>query len=354
MAIRIMSAMLPKLLTTAVCTLAWAVAAVPAVAQGRASCAMPSPEQLAQTRQAVGRNLLATSRAVARVHTEGTLPHQGIRDESLEAEKDWPLMRQLALLWQAEHRTEDAAALARLLGDWAKTYRPSFNPIDETNLDAFLDAYAGARGALDAATEPLARGFVRALGEGYLQQLEAGFRPNDGRWLNNWNAHRVKMATLAAAALDDPALWTRAKAAFIAHLGRNLRADGSALDFEERDALHYVVYDLEPLVRAAQIASWRGEDWLSLKGNTGASVASALDWLLPYAKGERPHTEFVHSRVKFDAERAAAGVPGYAGAWNPATSAKLYAMAASLDARYAELAQRLNPQGVMPAPCWAN
>ncbi len=42
--------------------------------------------------------------------------------------------------------------------------------------------------------------------------------------------------------------------AFIAHLGRIIRADGTVLDFEERDALHYVVYDLEPPVRAAQAA----------------------------------------------------------------------------------------------------
>ncbi|MFX5817457.1 alginate lyase family protein, partial [Acinetobacter baumannii] len=77
-----------------------------------------------------------------------------------------------------------------------------------------------------------------------------------------WNSHRVKLAVLAAAALQDDRLWGRARQAFDAQVARNIRADGSTLDMEERDALHYVVYDLEPLVRAAQVAQGRGEQWL--------------------------------------------------------------------------------------------
>lgn len=318
-------------------------------AQGDTLCPSPTPNQLAPLRRAVDRDLLPSSRAVERVHTEGTLPHQGIWDQSLEAEKDWPLMQQLALLWQAERRPEDAAVLSRLLGDWARVYTPNFNPIDETKLEAYIDAYAVAHDALDPAAQASARQFVRTLGEGYVRRMEQGGRPGDGRWVNNWNSHRAKLAVLAAAALDDDALWVRARKAFVAQLERNIRADGSTVDFEERDALHYTVYDLEPLVRAAQVAQQRGEDWLALKGPSGGSVAMALDWLAPYARGERVHEEFVHSQVKFDAQRNAAGVRGYSGVWEPAGSARLYAMAAKLDPRYTELAQRLQPGGVVTA-----
>jgi len=38
---------------------------------------------------------------LAHVHTEGTLPHQGIRDESIEAERQLPLMRDAAYAWRA-------------------------------------------------------------------------------------------------------------------------------------------------------------------------------------------------------------------------------------------------------------
>lgn len=305
-------------------------------------------------RRAVEKNLSPQSRAIAHVHTEGTLPHQGIWDASVEAERDWPLMRQLAQLWQAERKSEDAQALSRLLADWAGNYQPNFNPIDETNLDAYLDAYAIAREALDPVTQASARQFIRLLAEGYLQQMETGFRPRDGRWLNNWNSHRIKLAALAAAALNDQALWGRARQAFVAHLARNIRSDGATLDFEERDALHYVVYDLEPLLRAAQVAQKRGESWLKLTGNGGGSLEAALDWLTPYAMGEKVHEEFVHSRVAFDAKRSAAGLPGFSGSWKPEGSARLFAMAATLDARYAPVVQRLNPDGSSPWVCWSN
>jgi hypothetical protein len=286
------------------------------------------------------------------VHTEGTLPHQGIRDASIEAERDWTLMRQLALLWQAERNSADALALSSLVSNWASIYEPDFNPIDETNLDAFIDAYAIASGALDVATRARAGQFIRRLADGYLQQLEGGFRPRDGRWINNWNSHRIKLAAMAAAALNDPDLWMRARQAFTAHLARNIRADGSTQDFEERDALHYVVYDLEPLTRAAQIAQGRGETWLWLKGSGGGTLAAALDWLTPYAMGEKSHQEFVHSQVAFDARRNAAGVPGFSGAWEPAGAARLFAMAATLDARYAPAARWLSPGDAPLLACW--
>lgn len=318
-------------------------------------CAVPTQDQLVMLRHAVERNLLPHSRAMVRVHTEGTLPHRDIRDQSIEAEKDWRLMRELAQLWQAERRPEDAQALSRLLSDWASTYHPDFNPIDETNLDAYIDAYAIAHDALDSAAQSKARQFIRTLGEGYLWQLENGFRPGDGRWVNNWNSHRIKLAVLAAAALDDKAMWNRARKAFITQLGHNIRSNGMTVDFEQRDALHYVVYDLEPLVRAAQVARWYdNEEWLMLKGSTGGSVAAALNWLEPYARGEKTHKEFVHSRVRFDEERNAAGVKGFSGLWNPTLSAPLYSMAATLDMHYSELAKQLKPNDHAVPICWVH
>ena len=39
--------------------------------------------------------------AVSKLHTEGTLPHEGIYDQSVEAEKDLDLLRDAALAWRA-------------------------------------------------------------------------------------------------------------------------------------------------------------------------------------------------------------------------------------------------------------
>ena len=39
--------------------------------------------------------------ALEKLHTEGTLPHEGIYDQSVEAEKDLDLLRDAALAWRA-------------------------------------------------------------------------------------------------------------------------------------------------------------------------------------------------------------------------------------------------------------
>ena len=43
------------------------------------------------------RQLAAQPHPLPRLHTEGTLPHQGIYDDSVAAARDFPLMREAAL-----------------------------------------------------------------------------------------------------------------------------------------------------------------------------------------------------------------------------------------------------------------
>ncbi len=70
--------------------------------------------------------------AIPRLHTEGTLPGKGIREISLVAKRDQPIVLDLAMAWRL---TGDRAFLdqaGRYLDAWARTYQMSFNPIDET------------------------------------------------------------------------------------------------------------------------------------------------------------------------------------------------------------------------------
>ena len=134
-----------------------------ATAQAKSTCTAPSVLQLASLKRAVDKDLAPTPRAIPRVHTEGTLPHEGIWDASVEAKRDWPLVQRLAQLWQAKRHPEDALALSRLMADWVRIYQPSFNPIDETGMDAFIDAYAIAREALAPEVQISAREFIRGI-----------------------------------------------------------------------------------------------------------------------------------------------------------------------------------------------
>jgi hypothetical protein len=282
-----------------------------------------------------------TPHPLVRLHTEGTLPHDGIYDASIEAEKELDLMRDTALAWRATGDPRFLKMVDRFLLAWVKTYAPSFNPIDETRLDSLILAYDLTASALSASTRNATVAFLQALGQGYIAEVDAQKRPLDKTFANNWQSHRVKLIAMTAFALDDRKMIDAARRLFVLQVQNNIGGDGQVRDFDERDALHYVVYDLEPLTMAALAARRHRIDWLNQRAQNGASLQAGLMWLAPYALGKQTHEEFVHSQVPFDAQRREAGVPGFSGEWDPKTATTLYYLASRLDKRYLPIAQKL-------------
>ena len=287
--------------------------------------------------------------AIPQLHTEGTLPGKGIREISLVAKRDQPIVLDLAIAWRL---TGDRAFLdqaGRYLDAWARTYHQSLNPIDETGFDTMImatdlteaDLPADIRGRVDA--------FWRAMAVGYLDAMDA--HPTHG--VTNWQSHRVKLATMAAFQSGDRALINRARAAWRAQIAANLHADGSTYDFEERDALHYVTYDLEPLLMAALSAKAHGEDWYGWSAPGGASLPRSLAWLAEFARGTRTHVEFANSKIQFDRDRAAAGQAEYAPhQWTPDSALLTFQLASRFDPAYAELARTLLAANPREKPGW--
>ena len=346
--------------TAAVLLVLCGLLASPQPAVGQAAFALISPDSVAALRtksktpaaQSVIRAANAAARrephALSRVHTEGTLPHQGIYDQSREAMRDWSAMRDLALGSALTGDEAHLRAVNRYFAAWLDVYRASLNPIDETGLDNVILAYdLAGKGLPDDLRQKMGE-LMRTLATGYL-----AVQPNTrkGTTVNNWQSHRVKLITLSAFALNDSGLISSAQRALQTQLDYNLHADGSTVDFEQRDALHYVVYDLEPLLIAALAAKAHGLEWYSMKSRNGASLETALQWLAPYATGERTHEEFAHTTVEFDRTRAKAGLPGFSGRWDPKISAMLYQLAGRLNPRWTTLATQLGPANPWLALC---
>jgi hypothetical protein len=295
--------------------------------KGGAALAPAAQEVVTKAKAALGR----PPGAIPKLHTEGTLPGKGIREISLKAKEDQPIVLNLALAWRL---TGDRAYLdqaGRYLEAWADIYQPSFNPIDETGFDTLLMATDLTEADLPAATRAKVDRMWRGMAAGYLDAMDAKPRNFD----TNWQSHRVKLATMAAFQTGDAGLIARARAAYRAQVATNIRPDGSVFDFHERDALHYVTYDLDPLMMAALAAQAHGENWLDWRAANGVSLAAALDWLVPYAKGEKTHIEFANSKIQFDRDRAAAGQKEYAPhPWDVSNAVGTYGLATLLDPRY--------------------
>lgn len=320
------------------------------------SFALTSPERARQLAQLVPADVAALTVEAARltlgrearpiplVRTAGLLPGEGLRTVSIWAQDDWREIRMQALAYRLTGEAAHAERAVANLNAWMASYSPSFNPIDETQLPSLLFGFDLIQDLLPEAMIKRVRAFSSALATGYLaDKVLAGDRNTES---NNWHSHRIKIATAGAFASGDPVLAARARTVFMRHVLRNIRPDGSTLDFEERDAMHYVVYTLEPMLMAASMAAAHGQDWYGAPETQGR-LALALDWLKPYALGERTHEEFVRSTVPFDRKRALAGVKDFSGPFDRYKAVNVYWIAARLDARF----QKVN-DALSPPPLW--
>lgn len=288
--------------------------------------------------------------AIPHAHTEGTLPGKGIREISIKAREDQPIVLNFAIAWRltGDRRFLDAAG--RYLENWADIYQISFNPIDETGFDTLLMATDLTEADLPAPIRAKVDAFWREMAVGYLDAMDAGPRNAE----TNWQSHRVKLATMAAFQTGDAKVIDRAREAYRKQVSVNLYADGSMFDFHERDALHYVTYNLDPLMMAALSARAHGEDWYGWKSPSGASLPHSLDWLAAFAKGERTHIEFANSKIQFDRDRAAAGQKEYAPhPWDVGNGVSTYSLASLVDPKFLALRDDLVKKTGKRPPVWA-
>jgi hypothetical protein len=244
------------------------------------------------------------------IRTEGLLQGDPKKTATSFALRDMRKMYALALVFKVSGDRKYLSALERYLTAWATTDHPRGDPIDDTNLDPVIEAYDMVKGDLSPATEASVRAWLKATAD---VELSAPFnRPNRATSFNNWHSHRLKIVGEIAFAIGDTALQGYTVRGIKVQIAGNLNADGSSSDFVTRDALHYHVYDLEPLLTLAIVLQRAtGVNYYTYVSPAGTSIQKSVVWLLPYLTGEKTHGEFVNSTVEFDRQRARNGEAAY-------------------------------------------
>jgi hypothetical protein len=168
------------------------------------------------------------------------------------------------------------------------------------------------------------------------EREKMGIRPSSSTSKNNHHSHRLKIIGHAAFVLPHSDLSRWVVTDYRRHLDVNLYADGTTFDFHERDALHYHVYDLLPLVELAIAADKNGADLYGYTAPQGASLEKSIAFLIPYITGKKEHREFVRSKVRFDLQRSSAGDPSIrvGEKWNPMKAKTLLDLAGYFQPRF--------------------
>lgn len=240
---------------------------------------------------------------IAKIQTEGKLDKDPVKIATSASLGDLAKVRALAWAGFLSGDRRYAAKTRVFLLAWATTNRATGDPIDETNLEAFFLAFD----LIAPTLTPDERSVIARWFESVARAEMASRKSKGATGFNNWNSHRLKIVGLAGFVLGEDEFVDYADRGLKEQIEADLLPDGSSFDFVERDALHYHCYTLEPLLGLAAAARLAGRDWFDYVAPSGSSIAKSVAFLLPFAKGERTHAEYVNSKVQFDRDRAAAG-----------------------------------------------
>ena len=271
------------------------------------------------------------------IGTEGKLQGDPKKVATIYSLRDMRKIYSLALAYRVQGDKKYLQKATAYLLAWAAINRSKGDPIDDTNLDDAIEGYDLIKKSLTPADNQSIAQWLRQVTEAESNSFTR--RPNSGTAINNWNSHRLKVIAEIAWAIGDTAYQQFAIRELKRQVNRNLYADGSGYDFHERDALHYHVYDLEPLLKLCIVLKRAtGEDYYSWVADNQASIKKSTEWLVPFVTGEKTHEEFVHSKVRFDSLRAANHEAGYkAGTlFEPGNGLRTLSLAAYFTPSYAD------------------
>lgn len=259
--------------------------------------------------------LLAAPNPADTILTEGILQGDPRKTKTWKSLEDMQKVYALGLTYKITGDKKYLDKTSEFLLAWAKQNKPMGNPINDTNLDRIIFAYDLLKGDLNADVVLATKLWLNEVAKQEIKTLQqAVANKGSSKSFNNWNSHRIKVLTEIAVSLEDKKLKDQAVQAYVMQISQNLKEDGSSFDFEERDALHYHIYDVDPLMVAATILNRDPKikgDFYTYQSKNGASLKTSVHFLIPFFTGEKTHAEFVNSKAAFDKKRAANGEKGY-------------------------------------------
>lgn len=247
---------------------------------------------------------------IEKITSEGLLEGNPAKTATAKAVRDDGKIYALAINYRVYNDKKFLDKATEYLLAWAKFNKATGDPIDATKLDGMIAGYDLIRSRLTEQQRTEIDAWLDSYADAQMNSESAKNGRTTG--INNWNSHRIKVITLVAYTIHTKKYDQYIFSELEKQIAQNLYADGSGFDFKQRDALHYHIYTLEPLLKAI-IAIYRatGKNYYNYQSATQSSIEKSVQFLVPYVTGEKTHGEFLNSTVKFDRDRAKNNEKGY-------------------------------------------
>lgn len=259
----------------------------------------------------------------------------------------------MGLRWRLTGDDTDLSAAKQLLLKGSEAVQPIGNPLDEKGL---IEVAIGYWYVKDQFTQQERQQVASWLRSFYLKQKQWLLGADIGnesreRHYSNISGYSLAIQATIAAALDERELNLDVISDVAVHMSGHFRADNAVYDFDKRDALTYVVFDLTGLIHIGHALSYMtGEDFMTkdyrayessvVTGANPTTVYKAIDngptatilgvgnFLLDYVEGRKPaHKEFANTGSDYDKTRDDYQKEWEPGEWYKALASIQYAWA---------------------------
>lgn len=239
------------------------------------------------------------------IHYEGLLPNHPDRMKTVESLADADRMVNLIYASYFSEIPGLPQKAKQLILAWATTYLPDGNPINENKLTAFFWGFQLFKNYFTSEEQKTVTN--------WLGKIAAAEQSRAQTPSNNWEAKRLKIIGTAGCILDDENLKSLAAEGFKKYIATAYFADGTSNDLQQRDALHYHIGGIIPCLSGfINLTKYDNRfDLYWFTSESGSSIEKSVEYVIPYATGEKQRKEWVNSKVELDRERAAAGVAEY-------------------------------------------
>lgn len=282
-----------------------------------------------------------------KIYYEGLVNTDSKRIESVKSLKQLGDAAMILRYWQATGDEKAARTLKDWMMAWFETYEPTGNDVNENKLFPLLVAAFYLRDDLNAESGGRLMEFVGKFAEPHVKAVK------ESRHMTNRYTKHVRLAMVCGMILDRPE-WTALGEVGVKRFVReSLYADGSSLDLRKRDTLTYHSSALRPPLQIAMLSE-NPEELYTWENAEGASLKKSVEYVVPYAMGEKTREEWTNSKVGLDHQRAAAGIPEYQKGklYNPQKATELMELAAYFDPELMIVVRHLSPESGKRFPTW--
>jgi hypothetical protein len=253
--------------------------------------------------------LTQTPNPIDTVVSEGHLATDPKKIRTVQSLKDIEQIYSLAIAYAVEGNKKYLQKAGEYITAWATVNQPQGNPINDTKFEDLFFAYDVIKNDVSTEQKNTINSWLEKMANA---EIKTAISKTKKTSYNNWNSHRLKTIGLIASLLNNNTYKAYIDVELPAQIEKNLLPDGSGIDFHERDALHYHVYTLEPLISLSTVLKRAtGKDFYHYTSPSGASIKKSIDFLIPFVTGEKTHGEYVNSAVAFDKKRADNKEPGF-------------------------------------------